>query len=175
MGLEVRWQGCQLWVRVALAPSANASPASASAPRARRATGHRPRGEFPRLLSKTSLLLSHFSPAALPSTFSLLHSHDQFLSPSPKTKVAVQCLLSNPESSIRVTSPISTQIVDSTHTPPPSQRDHHTQCWPLVRFWATSPGAVPPSAPWACDDAWLPSQTLLLTARCVLLVSNTGA
>lgn len=26
---------------------------------------------------------------------------------------------------------------------------------------------MPPSAPWACDDAWPPSQTLLLTARCV--------
>lgn len=171
MGLEVRWQGCQLWAgcssaqcqcqyllgRCLCAEGEEEEP---------RATGHERVSKVcylkPRCSSHTfhpQLFLPRFFPPPQSRSIPV---------PLSQIQVAGQCLLSNTESSIRVTSPLSTQIVDSTRTPPLRTRDHHPpQCWPLVRFWATSPGAVPPSAPWACDDAWPPSQTLLLTARCV--------
>lgn len=146
--------------------------AAASAPRARRAraTGHRPRASFQGCYLKPRCSSHTFHPRLFPShVFTPPQSRSISCLFPPKTQVADQCLRTNTESSIRVTSPpISTQVVDSTHTPPLSPREHHPpQCWPLVRFWATSPGAVPPSAPWAFDGPWPPSQTPLLTARCV--------
>lgn len=78
--------GVPAWVRCSSAQCQCQWLALCGRGRGERATGHGPRGEFPRLLSKTSLLLSHFSLAFLPSTFSLLHNHDQFFFLPPRTR-----------------------------------------------------------------------------------------
>lgn len=96
--------------------------AAASAPRARRAraTGHRPRASFQGCYLKPRCSSHTFHPRLFPShVFTPPQSRSISCLFPPKTQVADQCLRTNTESSIRVTSPpISTQVVDSTHASP---------------------------------------------------------